>query len=74
MKLAGDSMPLRPEELRDYVADLLDESDCAVVTAQHPEHHASEYEEVGVDWLMSSWFPGPDWLSQFRKFLPSLTS
>ena len=73
VKLADDSMPLRPTELRDYVADLLDDPDLDVVTAQHPEHHASEYEELGVSWLMSSWFPGPDWLSEFRRFLPSLT-
>lgn len=74
VKLDEDAMPLRPEELRDYVPDLLADADRDVVTAQHPEHHASEYEEVGVDWLMSSWFPGPDWLSQFRDFLPSLRS
>lgn len=72
VKLGDDAMPLRPDELCDYVGDLLDDHDRAVVTAQHPEHRASEYEDVGVSWLMSSWYPGPDWLAQFRDFLPAL--
>jgi alkanesulfonate monooxygenase SsuD/methylene tetrahydromethanopterin reductase-like flavin-dependent oxidoreductase (luciferase family) len=62
-------VPLRPEELRDYLGHLPDDPDRDVVTSPHPEHAAAEYEAVGVTWLVDSWWPGPGWLEQFRAHL-----
>ena len=69
VKVDDDLMPLRPVELVDYVGDLLDDPRRAVVTNAHPDHAPEEYEAVGVSWLMDTWWPGPDWLTQFRRSL-----
>jgi alkanesulfonate monooxygenase SsuD/methylene tetrahydromethanopterin reductase-like flavin-dependent oxidoreductase (luciferase family) len=61
-----DFMPLRPDELRDYVGDLLVDPSLDVVTAPHPEHSPEEYEAIGVTWLVETAWPGPTWVEQFR--------
>jgi alkanesulfonate monooxygenase SsuD/methylene tetrahydromethanopterin reductase-like flavin-dependent oxidoreductase (luciferase family) len=69
VKVDGDLMPLRPDELKDYVGVLLDDPDFDVVTNAHPDHEPEEYEAIGVSWLMDTCWPGPDWLAQFRDSL-----
>jgi alkanesulfonate monooxygenase SsuD/methylene tetrahydromethanopterin reductase-like flavin-dependent oxidoreductase (luciferase family) len=69
LKVEDDLMPLRPEELRDYVGAFLDDPGLDVVTSPHPDHPAVEYEALGVTWLVDSSWPGPDWLEQFRERL-----
>lgn len=69
LKLDDDLLPLRPDEVRLYVGDLLDDPDADVVTTRHPEHGAEEYEAVKVTWLLESSWPGPDWLPSFRETL-----
>jgi alkanesulfonate monooxygenase SsuD/methylene tetrahydromethanopterin reductase-like flavin-dependent oxidoreductase (luciferase family) len=69
VKVEGDLMPLRPDELRTYVGDFLEDPGLAVVTNAHPEHAPEEYEAIGVSWLMDTSWPGPDWLAQFRESL-----
>lgn len=69
VKLDSDSMPMRPDEVRQYVGDFFRSPNLAVCTTQHPAHRPEEYEAIGVDWLITGWLAGPRWLDQFRKYL-----
>jgi hypothetical protein len=60
-------MPLRPDELREYVGEILENPAHDVVTSPHPEHEPKEYEAIGVTWLVDGSWPGPDWVAQFRE-------
>jgi hypothetical protein len=52
--------------LKDYVGDLLDDPDIDVITTRHPDHTTAEYEQLGVDWLLQSAWPGDGWLTELR--------
>jgi len=69
VKLDDDLLPLRPNELVDYLGDILDNPDVEVVTNPHPEHGPDEYDTIGVDWLLDTTWPAPDWLAGFRAAL-----
>lgn len=69
LKLDDDLMPPRPEELQAYVGELLRDPGRTVVATRHPEHTAADYEAVGVDWLLESSWPGPDWVAGLREAL-----
>ena len=58
--------PLRPDELRAYVGEFLDDPSMDVVTNPHPEHTADEYEAIGVTWLVEMAMPGPGWVDEVR--------
>jgi alkanesulfonate monooxygenase SsuD/methylene tetrahydromethanopterin reductase-like flavin-dependent oxidoreductase (luciferase family) len=66
VKIDGDLLPPRPDELRTYVGDLLDDPTLDVVTNRHPDHSAADYEGVGVSWLIDSSWPGDHWLGNLR--------
>lgn len=67
VKVDDDLLPPRPDELQDYVGDLLDDPDIDVVTTRHPDHTDAEYEQLGVDWLLQSAWPGDGWLAELRN-------
>lgn len=62
-----DFQPPRPDELRDYLLDLLEDPTKDVAASPHSEHSPEEYEAIGVDWLVDLCFPGPDWIPQARQ-------
>lgn len=66
VKIDDDLLPPRPDELRAYVGDLLDDPAFDVVTNRHPDHTAAEYEQVAVSWLIDSAWPGDNWLTDLR--------
>ena len=66
VKVDGDLLPLRPDELRSYVGDLLDDPGRDVVSNRHPDHEPYEYEILGVDWLIDSAWPEDQWLASLR--------
>lgn len=67
VKLDGDLLPLRPDELAAYADDLLVDPERDVVTNRHPEHEPAEYASLGVDWLLESAWPGGSWLADLRS-------
>lgn len=69
VRTGTEAAPMTPDEVRDYVGDLLDRDDFAVGTPRHPAHSLDEYAEVGVSWIRESCFPGPNWLEDFRKHI-----
>lgn len=63
----GDELPPRPEELEDYVGDLLARPGYTVACGWHPEHSRQEYEATGLDWLIESTWPEEGWLDELRE-------
>lgn len=61
--------PMTPEQVQDYVGDLLDRDDFEVGTPRHPDHSLDEYAAVGVSWVRESRFPGPSWIEDLREHL-----
>lgn len=64
--------PLTPSEVADYTAGMGAGLD--VVTFRNPSHHAAEYVQAGVTWLLEiPWPEGDTWLDDFKATLPDLS-
>jgi hypothetical protein len=61
--------PMTPEQVQDYLGDLLDRDDFEVGTLRHPDHGLDDHEAVGVSWVRESRFPGPNWIEELREHL-----
>lgn len=53
--------------MKDYVGDLLEDPDIDVVTTRRPDHTTAEEEQLGVDGLLQSAWPGDGWLAELRE-------
>lgn len=70
LRVKHDYSLLRPDELRGWASDLLDRPGFEVITFPHADHQPEEYEEIGVDTLVHTyWPPTGDWIDKFRRQL-----
>jgi hypothetical protein len=60
----GDEGFVTPAELAGYVGDADRPAGWELFASSHPDHAAGEFEAVGVDWLVDSFWPMGDWVTE----------